>query len=287
MINHTAQHINLLHRLAVCWIGISCVLALATAAFADGIGIRFDVTCSRPVMDSQGALLLGANPWAGDFGFAAEEGSLVQIINAGPNGVPDLPDADGAPSGDDVLFAEASMGEGMAPNLASSGRFAVSFFPPPPSGSKVYVRAFNGTTLASSTRWGQSNVHTVKGSAVLDASPLGLWATTQPLGTDLMRTDTDGDGHTDYAELLANTNADDTNDILTAGPISRIGQVELAARAGRRYRLMRSTDSLAENMSWTPVASTETLGMNQDLVLSDASPPDAGLAFYRVEVYAP
>ena len=266
---------------------VACALLLAGGARGEGIGVRFDVTCAQPITDAQGVPLAGSNLSAVNFGYAAEEGTLIQVIDAGPNGVADLPNLDGSPAGDDVLFAATAIGEGMAPNLSQSGRFSTSFYPPPPPGRGVYVRAFNGPTLASATKWGQSNVHTVEGCRVLDASVLGLWATTQPKGTDPLRTDTDGDGHSDFTELLANTAADDAGDLLTATDISDASRVQVEGRAGRQYRLVRSTDALDGTMKWTPVASSGVLTANEELILTDPVPPETHRAFYRVEVSGP
>lgn len=251
------------------------------------ISAPLDVTVSSPVRNSNGSVLQGSNPSARKFGLTVHAGALVQVIDAGPNGRPDLPKRGGEPAGDDTLFATTVIGQGIAPNVPNSGQFAVSFYPPPPEGSRVYVRVFNAPTLAGATRWGQSNPHLVQGSAVFDASVLGLWATTQPLGTDPLTTDTDGDGVSDYEELLANTNADDSGDLLRAGgPVGR-GAVTIDGRAGRRYHLLRSADDLTGQMEWVIVASSAVLTTNQTLQLSDPAPVDDPRVFYRVDVSIP
>ncbi|MBI5397273.1 MAG: hypothetical protein HZA91_18395, partial [Verrucomicrobia bacterium] len=105
----------------------------------------------------------------------------VLVIDAGANGVADSPDHNGNPMGDDILIATTTIGEGIAPDIALSGRFSTSIYPPPGAGAKVYVRVLNVAAPGQATHYGQSSLFTVAGVDVLDVSALGLAATAQAL----------------------------------------------------------------------------------------------------------
>ncbi len=166
---------------------LAIVTAVASLAFlslnaAAQISPPLDVTASQPVYNSDGATLLpGSNPFAGSFGYTVVPGCVVQIINAGANGTADPPDHNGNPTGDDTVVATTTIGTGIAPDATLSGQFSVSIYPPPASGSQLYVRVFNATTTTTATCYGQSSLFTVSGVNVLDVSSLGLVATTLPL----------------------------------------------------------------------------------------------------------
>jgi hypothetical protein len=243
---------------------------------------RFDMTASVGIRGAEGTLLPGQNPdvW-GNTG-----GCLVQILDVGPNGVADLPALDGTPGGDDLIFTTTVIGKGMAPNLPVSGRFAATVFPAPANGRRLYARVFNGPTEGAATRWGQSATFVVDGSAVLDVSVLGLGATTQTVGVDPRLVDTDGDGRSDFAELVANTNPLDGSDVLAAGPLQLTpgsSGVGMEARAGREYVLQRSLDLAG----WADVGPTQAVLSGTSLWLADPAPPAGDKAFYRVRVRMP
>lgn len=140
-----------------------------------------DVTASQPIYNSDGAtLLLGSNPYAANFGYPAVAGCLVQVIDAGSNGIADAPDYNGNPTGDDTVIGTTTIGSGIAPDVTLSGRFSASIYPPPATGSRVYIRVFNAPTSTAATCYGQSSLFTVAGVNALDASALGLAATLQP-----------------------------------------------------------------------------------------------------------
>ena len=161
---------------------VAASLAFLSLDAAAQISPPLDVTASQPVYNSDGATLLpGSNPFAGNSGYTVVPGCVVQIINAGANGVADPPDHNGNPNGDDTVVATTTIGTGIAPDVTLSGRFSVSVYPPPASGSQLYVRVFNTTTASAATYYGQSSLFTVSGVNVLDVSSLGLSATTQPL----------------------------------------------------------------------------------------------------------
>lgn len=244
-----------------------------------------NITCSVGIRDADGILLPGSNPYAPD----PVPGALVQIIAVGPNGIPDLPNADGSVGSNDVLLATACVGQGMAPNLTRSGRFDLNISPPPADNTKIFARVFDATTPTGATHWGQSAVHSVNGTSVtvMDVAQLGLWVTGMRTGVDPTTTDSDGDGVLDADELAANTHADNPGDSFRAEPAT-VHSISFSARAGRGYRLLRTTDSLTQPLvNWVNVASVGPLVSNLDLTLTDPNPLESSPVFYRLEAYTP
>lgn len=262
-------------RLTGKWLamGIGCV-ACAGIASAQIPG-PLDVTSIAAIVNTNGVPLAGSNPGGG---------SLVQIIKVGANGVADLPNPDGTPGGDDSVYATTFIGQGISPSVPVSGRFATSFYPPP--NQKVYARVFNASITSAATHYGQSATFTVNNADVFDLSALGLGATTQPKGSNPQTTDSDGDGITDYDELIANTNPLDAGDRLDVSAFVA-STVSVTGRAGRQYTLQRTTNDLNGTVTWSNIASNMTLNADQNVSLSDPNPPSTPKAFYRLRVTMP
>jgi hypothetical protein len=243
---------------------------------------RLDVTARVGIRGADGQWLPGRNPdVTGD-----TTGCLVQILDAGSNGVADLPALDGSPGGDDVVLTTTVVGKGMAPNVSLSGRFASAVYPPPAVGRRLFARVFNAPTVAAATRWGQSASFVVDGVTVMDVSALGLGATTQIVGVNPQVVDTDGDGRTDYEELVANTNPADGQDVLAGGPWeipAGLAGLTIAGRPGREYVLQRSADMI----HWEDVGPTVAVTTATTLWLQDPNPPASSQMFYRVRVRMP
>jgi hypothetical protein len=243
---------------------------------------RFDITAGAEIRNEAGAPLPGSNPdVTGD-----TSGCLVQILDVGANGAADLPALNGNPGGDDLIYTTTVIGKGIAPNLPASGRFATTVFPAPANGKRLFARVFDAPTVTTATRWGQSATFVVAGTAVMDVSVLGLEAATQTVGVNPMLVDTDGDGRSDFEELVANTNPLDEHDALQGGPLElEAGNAAtvIEARAGRQY-IMQRTDDL---LSWQDVGATQSVMTGTSLWLQDPNPPGGLKGFYRVRVRMP
>lgn len=271
-----------------------CVSLLYTAsARGQGLPAPLDITAGSSIVDETGSLLPGSNPNSDAFGYPVVSGCLVQILAVGGNGVPDLPQADGSPGGDDSLWHTIQIGEGISPARTLSGRFSKSIYEYVPQGSRYYARAFNATDLADATHWGQSEVFTLQGQNVFDVSKLGLWGTTLPLGADLAATDSDGDGLSDAQEMRANTSATDAGDHLKTQSASAVYPeaflFDIDAKAGRSYRLMRYIGRLSEvsPADWMPMLESAVMESNQSYTLIDHNPPLDYPVYYKVEVLQP
>ncbi len=256
-------------------------LTLATNVPAQELR-RLDITASVGIRDGNGMLLAGSNPdVTGDSG-----GCLVQILDVGLNGVADLPALSGEPGGDDYVYHTTVIGKGIVPNVLLSGRFATTAFPAPPTDRRLYARVFDAPTIGAATRWGQSATFVVNGTTVMDLSVLGLGGTTQTVGVNPQLVDSDGDGRTDYEEMVANTNPLAAADALATGQFQLspgLAGVTVDARAGRTYVLQR-----AENLTdWQDVGPTQSVWGATNLWLQDPNPPVTPKMFYRVRIHMP
>jgi len=126
------------------------------------------------------ALLMSGASFAGDLnasctggitqlrdGQAVAEGSLVQLIWAGPDGLIDLPDGNsanlGGPTGDDVFIRDTYIGNGYLIGYAD-GRFDKLFSHSIiAAGRKVYLRAWDTDVVRSAEdSYGNSELYTVQ-----------------------------------------------------------------------------------------------------------------------------
>ena len=137
-------------------------------------------------------------------GDGGPESCMVQIIYAGPDGIPDPPAADGSATGDDVILAVSGTGAPCtyigsgAEALADTGRFDERFalaFPSYTSGDAgvvVYARAWDGPSASTSIAYGDSATNEVTYSTgTPDAIDFGSWSVTNTI--DSVR-DLNGDG---------------------------------------------------------------------------------------------
>ena len=263
------------------------LLLIAPRVSADVIS-PFNITASAEILNTNTAVLPGTNPAAPGGpcpSVTNVPGCLVQIIGVGANNVADLPNADGSVGGDDALLLTTYIGVGMSPCAQLPGRFTDSLSAL--DGTKMYGRAFNARTLPAATHWGQSALFTVNGTTVMDVSTLGLKRTALPKGSNPNTTDSDGDGQTDFNELVANTNPLDPTDNLRITDLTTASSVNIPGRAGRQYTLQRKTDDLTGPVTWTAVDTTGPLTTDTNLVLTDPSPPATPKAFYRIKVTMP
>lgn len=239
-----------------------------------------DATANVSILDINGQPLSGNNPVTGD----STPRCLVHIIQVGPNGVPDWPNPDGSPGGDDILYRTTVIGQGIDPNLNDTGRFSTSFYPPPTG--RFYARVFDGPTLDTAQHFGQSATFLRTNVEVFDVSALGLRTVWHRIGS-LPGEDDDGDGQTNLQELIANTNPLNHADALLLRDFLNESQLTIDARPGRRYILERTTDDLTGPVTWTPIVELGPLPSAQNITLADPNPPTTPKAFYRIRVVLP
>jgi hypothetical protein len=112
------------------------------------------------------------------------------------------------------------------------------------------------------------------------------------LGSNPNFADVDEDSFGDPEEQIAGTNPNSGSDFFSADDFILVGpgqsaDVPVNGKAGRVYRLLRTTDPLIGPLNWTAVATAGPLASDMALVLSDPSPLTAKTAVYAVEVSYP
>lgn len=169
------------------------------------------------VSPAAGSNLLTATSSAGVFDWTGQAlrgdggagSSLFQVIYAGTNGVPDMPGTGGAVGGDDLLlFATDNLtpyglfgvGDGIP---ADVGRFEQSFKHGLASNDVLYVRAWDGSSYASSVAYGDSAVTTIDG-LLAETRDFGTWTVGTPID---MERDLNGDSIPDGYDVLMGRDA--------------------------------------------------------------------------------
>ena len=264
--------------------------ALQSSEVRAQLPTRLDVLVSLPMVDASGSSLPGTHPSASTFGFSAVDGAFIQVLHAGPDGVAGVPDAAGHPTGDDTVLQVGKIGEGIAPNIVRSGKFSLTLDPAPVDGAKIFVRLFSHPSIAESSHWGQSSCFVVQAPQAFVVDQWGLWGTNIPKHGNLGSVDSDQDGASDLVEFFANTNASDSNDVFQVfGAHSPQGfNLSIEAKPGRAYRLLRSTNSLLDSMTWTQVGLTQGPYISARAIeLEDVEVLPVPSAFYRIEVLNP
>ena len=121
------------------------------------------VKSTTGVKDENGAWLLGDG---------SETSDLIQLINAGPDGVINPPDENGDPSGDDSLICNIRIGEGY-PFRPNEGKFSHGLSLDP--GTVIYCRAWNAASPSTATYYGNSSIKKV--TAETGDYDFGTWST--------------------------------------------------------------------------------------------------------------
>ncbi|MDZ7271761.1 MAG: T9SS type A sorting domain-containing protein [candidate division KSB1 bacterium] len=133
-------------------------------------GGTVDISCVSGVQDELGQWLQGS---AFD-GY----GDLIQIIYAGPDGQNDVPDENGNPTDDDVLLGTTFAGAGF-PFNPHEGKFTTQLTHELlVDGAVIYCRAWNDSSVATATYWGDSELAIVELSGDFGSVDFPTWATT-------------------------------------------------------------------------------------------------------------
>lgn len=182
---------------------------------------------TNSITNERGQPLPGSDTSAALFNQPVVTGDLVQIIRT-YNGAIDAPAANGLPVGtNNIVIATTRIGIGVDPAAGQIGQFGISL--PDYDGSTLFVRVFNAPDLAGASFYGDSqvysnnstysvfipNIASVQPLDAADSDADGLnnsWE--KSLGTNPNNKDTDGDGISDYNEVLSGTDASDSGSYL-------------------------------------------------------------------------
>jgi len=149
------------------WVCIAAALAFLCVSGSSAGTV--DISCASGVKDHTGQWLRG-NAFLGS-------GDLIQIIYVGANGVNDIPDDFGNPTGDDELIGTTFVGAGFPLN-PDEGKFSAQFTHDRLAhGNVVYVRAWNGPSVMEATHYGDSQLRTVTLVGGFGAIDFPTWST--------------------------------------------------------------------------------------------------------------
>jgi len=145
---------------------ILILLMAATMAVlpVQAVIIQMELYNSNPLVNNDGVTVLAGDATAGD---------LVQVIETGPDNAINAPNATtGLPSGDDTILFTLHVGTG----IPSSGTGLLDAYPLDYNSSLVstdiYVRFWNGTTVAGSTYYGNSSIFLLPAGDAFNQSQL-------------------------------------------------------------------------------------------------------------------
>ncbi|MDZ7339057.1 MAG: T9SS type A sorting domain-containing protein [candidate division KSB1 bacterium] len=145
--------------------GLGAALLWAGLASAGTV----DISCASGVKDHTGQPLKG-NAFLGT-------GDLIQVIYVGANGINDIPDDFGNPTGDDELIGETFVGAGFPLN-PDEGKFSAQFTHDRLAhGNLIYVRAWDGPSVIEATHYGDSQLGTVQLVGGFGAIDFPSWST--------------------------------------------------------------------------------------------------------------
>lgn len=128
---------------------------LISAVFLLLIQSAYAVPAVNVIARGYGNSLGGTQYITNEAGNALTSGCSLEFISAGPNGVINPPHSDGTVGGDDILLKVSTVGI-----FGTNGAYEIQQSVQN-NGTVVYVRAWNATTAAAATYYGNSNTHTI------------------------------------------------------------------------------------------------------------------------------
>lgn len=285
-----------------------CIAALCVAWGSARAGVvpPLYVGNNIPVLDQNGV------PLEGTIDSDPAERARVEVRQTATGAI-FAPSTNGAAHPANPLLTPDSVG-GIGMNSTEPGKFAMVITNPPPADTKVFARAFNAPTLEEASFYADTAVVPASGTSLIvtfgPAQPLdsndddgdGLinsWE--KAMGTyDRGTPDYDGDGQSDYQEMLAGTAADDPTSLLafsyiwpqtqaakTAGTGSRAVLLGFQCIPGKTYRIEQLSNLVGEQ-SYLPASGPLTAGEGQYLLEFPIEVPvDAVNAEFRIRLQLP
>ena len=194
-------------------------------------------------------------------------GYVLQYIYVGANGQIDPPDASGNPTGDDVLIAGGPYLVGD--NIGEAGTFSHTINSLT-SSAKIYIRAYNATSIGSATKYGTSEIFTLNAGVpnppdnweVSNFATLVSFGAAPPTPDITVCTPARYQGDTNTVVTVTGTNTHFTQGITTAqvsGTGVTVGTVEVTSTtAAKVYISSITTAAAAGTRGITLITTTES-----------------------------
>lgn len=206
-------------RRGVFSVGLAVTLVLIVAAVALAVSINWGAA-ANPIYNE-----------SGPGGTLLADGSVVQLIWDADQDGADPPGADGLPQGDDQLLDTSFIGTGAFPN---TGHFSDNWNTNVVgTGNRIYVRAWNASSLSLATHYGDSSLATITSNVdfTFDCTASGSFATLSPFTATCIEGDVDCNCEVDVLDIIQvagswQTTVGDPNFVLTRD-VNHDGRIDI------------------------------------------------------------